>query len=75
MSARKQTHSIARLQPDVSFRVTCVQEEYAGNADRTGTETVILRISFDKFDSREERGGSAAKQILRDLNEHCGCSA
>ena len=38
------------------FDVTGVEEVHTGNVDLTGTEIVILRISLDEVDNREQLG-------------------
>ena len=38
------------------FEVTDIEEEHTGQLDQTGTEIVILRISLDELDNREQLG-------------------
>ena len=38
------------------FEVTGIEEEHTGQLDQTGTEIVILRISLDELDNREQLG-------------------
>ena len=57
------THSITALSQAISCqktfssssRVTDIEEEHTGQLDQTGTEIVILRISLDELDNREQR--------------------
>ncbi len=53
-----QENKLIRLQDSrkLSPDVTGVEEVHTGNVDLTGTEIVILRISLDEVDNREQLG-------------------